>query len=105
VFNRLGAIAKKDFGLEFLRDLAERGSLSLERAQEMYFDETKTLMRAKLAAAKDDRLVFTFHPMLASVFDKLKLGVDDRAGLDEPRLQAIFMMLIASPDLKRRLKL
>ncbi len=105
IFNRLNTIAKKDFGLELLQELAERGSFSLERAQEMYLDETTTLIKAKLAATENNRLVFTFHPMLASVLDKLKLGVDDRAGLNEVRLQAIFMRLIASPDLKRRLKL
>ncbi|MEX2684492.1 MAG: ATP-binding protein [Candidatus Sigynarchaeota archaeon] len=105
IFNRLGTIAKKDFGLEFLLDLAEKGSLPLERAQEMYLDETNTLIKAKLATPRGDRLEFTFSPMLASVLDKLKLGKDERAGINEARLQAIFMRLIASPDLKRRLKL
>ncbi len=105
IFNRLGTIAKKDFGLDFLRNLAEKGSLPLERAQEMYLDETNTLIKEKLGVSEGDRLLFTFQPMLTSVLDKLGLGADYRAGLDFLRLQAIFMKLIASPDLKKRLKL
>ncbi len=105
IFNRLGTIAKKDFGLDFLRNLAEKGSLPLERAQEMYLAELTTLIKANLAIGQGDRLVFTFPPMLSSVLDKLGLGADYRAGLDVARLQAIFMKLIASPDLKKRLKL
>jgi hypothetical protein len=105
IFNRLGTIAKKDFGLDFLRNLAEKGSLSHERAEEMYLEEMNTLIKAKLAVREGDRLVFTFHPMLSSVLGKLGLGADYHAGLNEARLQAIFMKLIASPDLKKRLKL
>ncbi len=105
IFNRLNKIAKKDFGLDFLREIAEKGSFSFEKAQVMYLDETNTLIKAKLADCRGDRLMFTFHPMLSSVLDKLGLGADYRAGLDEARLQAIFMKLIASPDLKNRLKL
>nr|MDO8111342.1 hypothetical protein [Candidatus Sigynarchaeota archaeon] len=104
IFNRLGNIAKKDHGIDFLCDLAGKRSLPFETSKMMYYDETKTLIMANLAEIKGDRLAFTFQPMLNEILEELSITKDDRAGVNQPRLEAIFYKLIATPNLKKRLK-
>ena len=105
IFDRLGKIARSDFGIEFLKDLVTKRALPRNISEMTYFQEYNKVIEMKLAFIEKEKLVFDFETVVEDIITSL--GVKD-ARMDKSslaRLEAIFFKLISTPGLKKRLKI
>lgn len=101
---RIEAIAKTTFGLDFLRELVERGELTYEKAMSFYLSETRESQKQGLAKRikkeiekkgkiqKEELLVYDFNNMLQKVIESM--GVKEPDYVDEKRLRKRFEQLV-----------
>ena len=101
---RIEAIARRTFGLPFLRELVKRGELHYEKAMYTYLTETRESIKQGLAkkvkkevmkrgkAKKDYYLVYEFEYMLKLVIESM--GVREPDYVDEKRLKKQFEMMV-----------
>jgi hypothetical protein len=101
---RIEAIAKTTFGLEFLRELVNRGELNYEKSMSFYLTETRVAQKQGLAkrikkeiqkkgkAQKEEYLIYDFNYMLTKVIESMGLREPDY--VDEERLRKKFEQLV-----------
>jgi hypothetical protein len=101
---RIEAIAKTTFGLEFLRELVNRGELNYEKSMSFYLTETRVAQKQGLAkrikkevqkkgkTQKEEYLIYDFNYMLTKVIESMGLREPDY--VDEGRLRKKFEQLV-----------
>jgi len=101
---RIEAIARTTFGLEFLRELVQRGELHYEKSMSYYLTETREAQKQGLAkriikeiqkkgkTAKEEFLAYDFNFMLLKVIESM--GVKEPEYVDEERLKERFEQLV-----------
>jgi DNA helicase HerA-like ATPase len=103
---RIEAIARRTFGLQFLKELVKRGELHYEKSMSFYLTETREALRQGLAkkvkkevtrrgkTRKEDYLVYEFDYMLKLVIDSM--GIKEPEYVDEARLKKQFEQMVDS---------
>ncbi len=101
---RIEAIARTTFGLEFLRELVQRGELHYEKSMSYYLTETREAQKQGLAkriiketqkkgkTEKEEFLAYDFNFMLLKVIESM--GVKEPEYVDEERLRKRFEQLV-----------
>ena len=101
---RIEAIARTTFGLEFLRELVQRGELHYEKSMSYYLTETREAQKQGLAkrvmkeiqkkgkTTKEEFLAYDFNFMLLKVIESM--GVKEPEYVDEDRLKKRFEQLV-----------
>ena len=103
---RIEAIARRTFGLPFLKELVKRGELHYEKSLSFYLTETREALKQGLAkkikkevtrrgkARKEDYLKYEFEYMLSLVIDSM--GVKEPDYVDEARLKKQFERMVST---------
>jgi hypothetical protein len=103
---RIEAIARRTFGLQFLKELVKRGELHYEKSMSFYLTETREALKQGLAkkikkevtrkgkTRKEDYLVYEFDYMLKLVINSM--GIKDSEYVDEARLKKQFEQMVDS---------
>ncbi len=101
---RIEAIARRTFGLPFLKELVKRGELHYEKSMSFYLTETREALKQGLAkkikkeikrkgkTRKVDYLLYEFEYMLALVIDSM--GIKEPDYVDEARLKKQFEQMV-----------
>ncbi len=101
---RIEAIARRTFGLQFLKELVKRGELHYEKSMSYYLTETRESIKQGLAkkvkkevtrrgkTRKEDYLKFEFEYMLQMVIDSM--GIKEPDYVDEARLKKQFLQMV-----------
>ncbi|MGD9397389.1 MAG: DUF853 family protein [Candidatus Thorarchaeota archaeon] len=101
---RIEAIARRTFGLPFLKELVKRGELHYEKSMSYYLTETREALKQGLAkkikkeitrkgkTRKVDYLLYEFEYMLALVIDSM--GIKEPDYVDEARLKKQFEQMV-----------
>ncbi|MGY5853107.1 MAG: hypothetical protein RTU92_06035, partial [Candidatus Thorarchaeota archaeon] len=101
---RIEAIAKKSFGLPFLKELVKRGELMYEKSMSFYLSETREALKQGLAkkvlkevtkrgkTRKVEYIRYDFEHMLQKVIGSM--GVREPDYIDNKRLQKRFEELV-----------
>ena len=103
---RIEAIARRTFGLPFLKELVKRGELHYEKSMSYYLTETREAIKQGLAkkikkevtrrgkTRKEDYLLYEFEYMLQMVIDSM--GIREPDYVDEARLKKQFEKMVTS---------
>jgi DNA helicase HerA-like ATPase len=103
---RIEAIARRTYGLPFLKELVKRGGLPYEKSMYTYLTETREALRQGLArriqkevtkgekTRKEDYLEYDFEYMLRQVIESM--GVKEPEYVDESRLKGQFEKMVSS---------
>ena len=103
---RIEAIARRTFGLQFLKELVKRGDLHYEKSMSFYLTETREALKQGLAkkvkkevtrkgkTRKEDYLLYEFDYMLKLVIDSM--GIKEPEYVDEARLKKQFEQMVDS---------
>jgi hypothetical protein len=101
---RIEAIARRTFGLPFLKELVKRGELHYEKSMSFYLTETREAIKQGLAkkvkkevtrggkTRKEDYLLYEFEYMLQLVIDSM--GIKEPDYVDEARLRKQFELMV-----------
>ncbi len=101
---RIEAIARRTFGLPFLKELVKRGELHYEKSMSYYLTETREAIKQGLAkkikkevtrrgkTRKEDYLFYEFEYMLQMVIDSM--GIKEPDYVDEVRLKKQFEQMV-----------
>ncbi|MGQ4912843.1 MAG: helicase HerA-like domain-containing protein [Candidatus Thorarchaeota archaeon] len=101
---RIEAIARRTYGLPFLKELVKRGGLPYEKSMYTYLTETREALRQGLArrvkkevtrrgkTKKEDYLEYDFEYMLMQVIESI--GIKEPEYIDEARLKAQFEKMV-----------
>ncbi|MHA2149170.1 MAG: helicase HerA-like domain-containing protein [Candidatus Thorarchaeota archaeon] len=101
---RIEAIARRTFGLPFLKELVKRGELHYEKSMSYYLTETREAIKQGLAkkikkeitrkgkTRKVDYLLYEFEYMLQMVIDSM--GIKEPDYVDEARLKKQFVQMV-----------
>ena len=101
---RIEAIARRTFGLPFLKELVKRGELHYEKSMSYYLTETREAIKQGLAkkgkkevtrrgkTRKEDYLFYEFEYMLQMVIDSM--GIKEPDYVDEARLKKQFLQMV-----------
>ena len=101
---RIEAIARRTFGLPFLKELVKRGELHYEKSMSYYLTETRESIKQGLAkkikkevtrrgkTRKEDYLKYEFEYMLQMVIDSM--GIREPDYVDEARLKKQFLQMV-----------
>jgi len=101
---RIEAIARRTFGLPFLKELVKRGDLHYEKSMSFYLTETREAIKQGLArkvkkevekkgkTRKEDYLLYEFEYMLKLVIDSM--GIKEPDFVDEVRLKKEFEQMV-----------
>ncbi|MFW9806805.1 MAG: ATP-binding protein [Candidatus Thorarchaeota archaeon] len=102
---RIEAIARRTFGLPFLKELVTRGELHYEKSMSFYLTETREALRQGLArrikkeitrkdkTRKEDYLRYEFEYMLSLVIESM--GIKEPDYVDEARLKKEFEQMVS----------
>jgi hypothetical protein len=103
---RIEAIARRTYGLPFLKELVKRGGLPYEKSMYTYLTETREALRQGLArriqkeitkggkTKKEDYLEYNFEYMLKQVIESM--GIKEPEYVDESRLKGQFEKMVSS---------
>lgn len=101
---RIEAIARRTFGLPFLKELVKRGELHYEKSMSFYLTETREAIKQGLAkkvkkevtrkgkTRKEDYLQYEFEYMLQMVIESM--GIKEPDYVDEARLKKQFVQMV-----------
>ena len=101
---RIEAIARRTFGLQFLKELVKRGELHYEKSMSYYLTETRESIKQGLAkkikkevtrkgkTRKVDYLLYEFEYMLQMVIESM--GIKEPDYVDEARLKKQFVQMV-----------
>ncbi|MBY8997788.1 MAG: DUF853 family protein [Candidatus Thorarchaeota archaeon] len=101
---RIEAIARRTFGLQFLKELVKRGELHYEKSMSYYLTETREAIKQGLAkkikkevtrkgkTRKEDYLFYEFEYMLQMVINSM--GIKEPDYVDEARLKKQFEQMV-----------
>ncbi len=101
---RIEAIARRTFGLQFLRELVKRGDLHYEKSMSYYLTETREAIKQGLAKKSKKEitkrgktkkvyyLFYEFEYMLELVIDSM--GIKEPDYVDEARLKKQFEIMV-----------
>lgn len=101
---RIEAIAKRTFGLQFLRELVKRGELNYEKSMSYYLTETREAIKQGLAkkvkkevtrrgkTRKDYYLIYEFEYMMQLTIESM--GIKEPDYVDEVRLKKQFEIMV-----------
>ena len=102
---RIEAIARRTFGLPFLKELVTRGELHYEKSMSFYLTETREALKQGLArkikkeitrkgkTRKEDYLRYEFEYMLSLVVESM--GIKEPDYVDEVRLKKQFEQMVS----------
>jgi DNA helicase HerA-like ATPase len=102
---RIEAIARRTFGLPFLKELVKRGELHYEKSMSYYLTETREAIKQGLAkkikkevtrrgkTRKEDYLRYEFEYMLSVVIESM--GIKEPDYVDEARLKKQFEQMVS----------